>query len=562
MARNQSINEILLQKNFVTQAQLDDAVRWQRTHPNEKIADILMSRGIVDEYQVLRCYAEALGLRFLENEIVVLRPEILKTIPEAVVNKHGVMPMEVRGNKIIIAVSDPHDMAATEDIKMVSKKDVEIVLCTKQNIENAIEKYYTNAGSFFISDDAAQKTIQSVSAETQKKMSEIESRADNTPVVKLINSLVQQAYARQASDIHIEPFAEQVLVRMRIDGDLVEVMRMGIESHSAIVSRVKILSGINIAEKRIPQDGRFDYDVDGIKVDMRVSTLPTVYGEKVNMRLLATGEAKSIRLNELGMKPALLKEFEKQIHAPNGIILVTGPTGSGKSTTLYAVLAELNQPNVNITTVEDPVEKQIFGVNQVQTNAKAGLTFAAGLRSILRQDPDIVMIGEIRDEETGSIAIRAAITGHLVLSTLHTNDSVSSIVRLVDIGIPNYMVASAVNCVIAQRLVRKLCPDCKVKREIRPEEAAALNRDNIKYVYDAKGCPRCGNTGYKGRTAIYELVELTPEIRQMVTKNATTEELRDFAHKKGFTFLADSCAEYIEEGVTSMSEFYRLIFSI
>ena len=536
MARNQSINEILLQKNFVTQAQLDDAVRWQRTHPNEKIADILMSRGIVDEYQVLRCYAEALGLRFLENEIVVLRPEILKTIPEAVVKKHGVMPMEVRGNKIIIAVSDPHDMAATEDIKMVSKKDVEIVLCTKQNIENAIEKYYTNAGSFFISDDAAQKTIQSVSAETQKKMSEIESRVDNTPVVKLINSLVQQAYARQASDIHIEPFAEQVLVRMRIDGDLVEVMRMGIESHSAIVSRVKILSGINIAEKRIPQDGRFDYDVDGIKVDMRVSTLPTVYGEKVNMRLLATGEAKSIR--------------------------VTGPTGSGKSTTLYAVLAELNQPNVNITTVEDPVEKQIFGVNQVQTNAKAGLTFAAGLRSILRQDPDIVMIGEIRDEETGSIAIRAAITGHLVLSTLHTNDSVSSIVRLVDIGIPNYMVASAVNCVIAQRLVRKLCPDCKVKREIRPEEAAALNRDNIKYVYDSKGCPRCGNTGYKGRTAIYELVELTPEIRQMVTKNATTEELRDFAHKKGFTFLADSCAEYIEEGVTSMSEFYRLIFSI
>ena len=404
---NISLGDLLVERRHISQAQLNDAIRWQRTHPNEKLSDILLSRGLVSEDHVLKAYADILGLRYIENEIVVLRPEILKLIPEQLVKKYTIMPVEMKGtSKIVIATSDPHDMSATEDVKMVSKKEVEIALCPKRNILTAIDKYYTNAGAFFVSDEAVQKTVNTVSAATQAKMTEIESRVDNTPVVKLINSLVQQAYVRRASDIHIEPFEEQVLVRMRIDGELVEVMRLDIASHSAIVSRVKILSGINIAEKRIPQDGRFDFVTDDLTVDLRVSTLPTIYGEKVNMRLLATGEAKSIRLSELGMKPEHLKQFEKIIRAPNGIILVTGPTGSGKSTTLYAVLAELNQPNVNITTVEDPVEKQIFGVNQVQTNAKAGLTFASGLRSILRQDPDIVMIGEIRDDETAEIAMR------------------------------------------------------------------------------------------------------------------------------------------------------------
>lgn len=562
MAKNISLGELLVRNNIISQAHLDDAIKWQRMHPNEKIGDILLSRGLVDEDQILQAYAETLDLKFVNNEIVVYRPEILKLIPEPVIKKHNVMPIELKGNKLLLATNDPFNMNATEDIKMVSKKDVEIVLAPKRLIDTAIDKYYTNAGTFFISDDAAQKTINTVSAATQAKMTEIESRVDNTPVVKLINSLVQQAYARRASDIHIEPFAEQVLVRMRIDGDLVEVMRLGIESHSAIVSRVKILSGINIAEKRIPQDGRFDFQTDELTVDLRVSTLPTVYGEKVNMRLLATGEAKSIRLPELGMQPEHFEQFSKIIRAPNGIILVTGPTGSGKSTTLYAVLAELNQPNVNITTVEDPVEKQIFGVNQVQTNAKAGLTFASGLRSILRQDPDIVMIGEIRDGETAEIAIRAAITGHLVLSTLHTNDSIASIVRLIDIGVAPYMVAASVNCVVAQRLIRKLCPHCKKARPVTAEEIDILEDESITTIYDTVGCPRCGNTGYHGRTAIYEIVELDPTIKRMISQGKSVDDIKEYAREHGVKFLADSLKFYLGNGTTSIAEYYRLVYSI
>ena len=367
---------------------------------------------------------------------------------------------------------------------------------------------------------------------------------------------------RRASDIHIEPFEEQILVRMRIDGELVECMRLDISTLNSIVSRCKILAGINIAEKRIPQDGRIDFDNGDISIDLRVNTLPTIYGEKVNMRLLATEDAALITLPDLGMPEHLFKQFSRIIKAPNGIILVTGPTGSGKSTTLYAVLSELNKPNVNITTVEDPVEKQIFGVNQVQTNAKAGLTFASGLRAILRQDPDIVMIGEIRDTETAEIAIRAAITGHLVLSTLHTNDAASSIIRLIDMGVASYMVASSVNCVVAQRLVKKLCPECKRRREIRPEEAALLHDDSITHLYEPVGCPRCGNTGFKGRTAIYEIIEIDNDLRRMISEGKNTEEIREFAKEHGATFLEDSIKSLIKDGTTSISEFYRLIYSI
>ena len=349
---------------------------------------------------------------------------------------------------------------------------------------------------------------------------------------------------------------------MRIDGELVECMRLDISTLNSIVSRCKILAGINIAEKRIPQDGRIDFNNGDINIDLRVNTLPTIYGEKVNMRLLATEDAALITLPDLGMPDKLFNQFSRIIKAPNGIILVTGPTGSGKSTTLYAVLSELNKPNVNITTVEDPVEKQIFGVNQVQTNAKAGLTFASGLRAILRQDPDIVMIGEIRDTETAEIAIRAAITGHLVLSTLHTNDAASSIVRLIDMGVASYMVASSVNCVVAQRLVKKLCPECKRKREIKAEEAALLKDPSITHIYEPVGCPRCGNTGYKGRTAIYEIIEIDSDLRRMISEGRTTEEIRDFAKEHGATFLEDSIRTLIGNGTTSMSEFYRLIYSI
>lgn len=562
MQRGASLGEILLEKGHITKAQLEDAKRWQKMHPNEKISAILLSRGIITEDIMLSAMAERFNTSYINTELVVRRPEILKNVPEQVVKKHCIMPLDIKNSQIIIATHDPHDIGAFEEMKMVTKMDVGFVLAPQRIIESAIEKYYVNAGTFFVSDEATQKAVQTTSAATQQKLSEIESRVDNTPVVKLINSLITQAYMRRASDIHIEPFEEQILVRMRIDGELVECMRLDISTLNSIVSRCKILAGINIAEKRIPQDGRIDFDNGDINIDLRVNTLPTIYGEKVNMRLLATEDAALITLPDLGMPPALFKQFSKIIKAPNGIILVTGPTGSGKSTTLYAVLAELNRPNVNITTVEDPVEKQIFGVNQVQTNMKAGLTFASGLRAILRQDPDIVMIGEIRDTETAEIAIRAAITGHLVLSTLHTNDAASSIVRLIDMGVASYMVASSVNCVVAQRLVKKLCPACKKKRDIKVEEDELLKDKEITSIYDPVGCPRCGNTGYKGRTAIYEIIEIDSDLRRMISEGHTTEEIRDFAKSHGATFLEDSIRTLIRDGTTSISEFYRLIYSI
>ena len=562
MQRGASLGDILIEKGFVKQAQLDDAKRWQKTHPNEKISAILLSRGIITEDAMLSAMAERFNTTYINTELVVRRPEILKNVPEQIVKKHCIMPLDLKAGQIIIATHDPHDIGAFEDVKMVTRMDVGFVLAPQRIIESAIEKYYTNAGNFFVSDEATQKVVQQTSAATQQKLSEIESRVDNTPVVKLINSLITQAYMRRASDIHIEPFEEQILVRMRIDGELVECMRLDISTLNSIVSRCKILAGINIAEKRIPQDGRIDFNNGDINIDLRVNTLPTIYGEKVNMRLLATEDAALITLPDLGMPDKLFEQFSRIIKAPNGIILVTGPTGSGKSTTLYAVLSELNKPNVNITTVEDPVEKQIFGVNQVQTNAKAGLTFASGLRAILRQDPDIVMIGEIRDTETAEIAIRAAITGHLVLSTLHTNDAASSIVRLIDMGVASYMVASSVNCVVAQRLVKKLCPECKRKREIKAEEAALLKDPSNTNIYEPDGCPRCGNTGYKGRTAIYEIIEIDSDLRRMISEGRTTEEIRDFAKEHGATFLEDSIRTLIGNGTTSMSEFYRLIYSI
>ncbi|MDY4709436.1 MAG: ATPase, T2SS/T4P/T4SS family [Eubacteriales bacterium] len=562
MQRGSSLGDILLEKGYVNKAQLEDAKRWQKTHPNEKISAILLSRGIITEECMLSAMAERFNTTYLNTELVVRRPEILKNVPEQIVKKHCIMPIDIKAGQIIIATHDPHDIGAFEDVKMVARMDVGFVLAPKRIIESAIDKYYTNAGNFFVSDDATQKVVQTTSAATQQKLSEIESRVDNTPVVKLINSLITQAYMRRASDIHIEPFEEQILVRMRIDGELVECMRLDISTLNSIVSRCKILAGINIAEKRIPQDGRIDFDNGDISIDLRVNTLPTIYGEKVNMRLLATEDAALITLPDLGMPEHLFKQFSRIIKAPNGIILVTGPTGSGKSTTLYAVLSELNKPNVNITTVEDPVEKQIFGVNQVQTNAKAGLTFASGLRAILRQDPDIVMIGEIRDTETAEIAIRAAITGHLVLSTLHTNDAASSIIRLIDMGVASYMVASSVNCVVAQRLVKKLCPECKRRREIRPEEAALLHDDSITHLYEPVGCPRCGNTGFKGRTAIYEIIEIDNDLRRMISEGKNTEEIREFAKEHGATFLEDSIKSLIKDGTTSISEFYRLIYSI
>ena len=559
---NHLIWEILLSNGTITHDQLSDALRWQRSHPDEDVGSILLARGIVNEAQLLAAYAQRLDVPFVEKDLVVKRPEVLKLVPENLARRYGIMPVDISNNKILVAISDPDDMSVIEDVKMSSRMDASIVLASAENIQSAIERYYRNAELFYREEQEEVQTVSFVSDDTAKKMDEIESSVNNTPVVKLVNNLVQQAYIRQASDIHIEPFENDVLVRMRIDGDLIEVMRLAPNTLASVISRIKILSGMNIAEKRIPQDGRFDYTNDDFKVDLRVSTIPTMYGEKCVMRLLNTGGENLLTFEQLGMSRDTVARFDHMLSAPNGIILVTGPTGSGKSTTLYAVLNKLRKPTINITTIEDPVEKQMFGINQVQVNSKAGMTFASGLRALLRQDPDVIMIGEIRDYETAEIAVRASITGHLVLSTLHTNDAVSSIVRLIDMGVPPYLVSASVNAIIAQRLVKRLCPYCKRKRTVSDSDKLLLDDAGIKDVYEPVGCPECNHVGYSGRIAIYEIVEMDHRIRKMISAETPIDDVRRAAAENGAEFLADSLRELVRKGITSMDEFNRIIYTV
>lgn len=559
---NHHIWEVLLSNGTITHDQLSDALRWQRSHPDEDVGSILLARGIVTDGQLLAAYAQRLDVPFIEKDLVVKRPEVLKLVPETLARRYGIMPLDINNNKILVAISDPEDMSVIEDVKLSSRMDASIALASAENILSAIERYYRNAELFYREEQEEVQTVNFVSDDTAKKMDEIESSVNNTPVVKLVNNLVQQAYIRQASDIHIEPFENDVIVRMRIDGDLIEVMRLAPATLASVISRIKILSGMNIAEKRIPQDGRFNYTNDEFKVDLRVSTIPTMYGEKCVMRLLNTGGESLLTFEQLGMSRETIARFDHMLSAPNGIILVTGPTGSGKSTTLYAVLNKLRKPTINITTIEDPVEKQMFGINQVQVNTKAGMTFASGLRALLRQDPDVIMIGEIRDYETAEIAVRASITGHLVLSTLHTNDAPSSIVRLIDMGVPPYLVAASVNAIIAQRLVKRLCPYCKRKRLVSDAEKALLDDYGIKEAYEPVGCPECNHVGYSGRIAIYEIVEMDHRIRKLISAETPIDDIRKVAAENGAEFLADSLRELVRKGITSLDEFNRIIYTV
>lgn len=559
---NHLIWEVLLSNGTITHDQLSDALRWQRSHPDEDVGSILLARGIVTDGQLLAAYAQRLDVPFIEKDLVVKRPEVLKLVPETLARRYGIMPLDINNNKILVAISDPEDMSVIEDVKLSSRMDASIALASAENIQGAIERYYRNAELFYREEQEEVQTVNFVSDDTAKKMDEIESSVNNTPVVKLVNNLVQQAYIRQASDIHIEPFENDVIVRMRIDGDLIEVMRLAPATLASVISRIKILSGMNIAEKRIPQDGRFNYTNDEFKVDLRVSTIPTMYGEKCVMRLLNTGGESLLTFEQLGMSRETIARFDHMLSAPNGIILVTGPTGSGKSTTLYAVLNKLRKPTINITTIEDPVEKQMFGINQVQVNTKAGMTFASGLRALLRQDPDVIMIGEIRDYETAEIAVRASITGHLVLSTLHTNDAPSSIVRLIDMGVPPYLVAASVNAIIAQRLVKRLCPYCKRKRVVSDAEKALLDDYGIKEAYEPVGCPECNHVGYSGRIAIYEIVEMDHRIRKLISAETPIDDIRKVAAENGAEFLADSLRELVRKGITSLDEFNRIIYTV
>ena len=554
-----TLGQILLQKGFVKPDDLKQARNVQIQNPSKSLAEILISLNVTSEVNILTALAERMNVQLLEGAIYVTDTDIIKRVPEKIARKHTIIPYKIDKNKLIVAMRDPSNMDTIEDIKMAAGMDIGFVLATSAAINDAIEKYYANVTAQKMADDMSQEE-QDAAAQAANEL--LDDRVDSAPIVKMLNTLVQQAYVTHASDIHIEPFRDTVIIRMRIDGALQEYMRISPSAHKSLITRIKILSNMNIAEKRIPLDGRFDYTFEGELIDIRVSTLPTTYGEKAVLRLLGTAMGTDVKLTDLGMLPENAEKFMRVCEAPNGVVLVTGPTGSGKSTTLYTVLQDLNKPTVNVTTIEDPVEKKVFGINQVQTNHKAGLDFASALRSILRQDPDIVMIGEIRDNETADIAMRAAITGHLVLSTLHTNDAVSTIARLIDMDVPPYLVAAAMNGVLAQRLVRRLCPKCKKKVEVTEAQKNILKDHSIKEAYGPVGCPNCSFTGYKGRTSIHEVLTVDTGLRELITKNATTEELREYAKKNGMIFMDENVRIKIKEGVTSVDEYMRTIYTI
>lgn len=544
------LGQILLEQGYILSEQLEMALKEQ-TATNLRIGEILVKNGWVTERDLAEAISKQTKYPFVSLSMFRPMQEAIDTIPESMVRRLEVVPLSIdeNTNKLTVAISDPFNILALDEIRMITGMDLDIMIATLSDIKRAIESFYSVKSSI---DRALIEVVAEESAEFDLSREEAVS-IDDAPVVKLVNTILGQAVESGASDVHVEPFESETRVRYRIDGVLFDMLTFPKHLHPPVSSRIKIMSGMDIAEKRHPQDGRILLRAEGRRIDIRVSSLPAIYGEKLVLRLLDQATA-MVGLEKLGLDPEEKVALDKIIEVPYGIILVTGPTGSGKSTTLYSILQTLNSYDVNITTVEDPVEYTIAGVNQVQINEKAGLTFDTVLRSILRQDPDIILVGEMRDTETAQLAVRSALTGHLVLSTLHTNDAPSSIIRMVDMGIPPFLVSSSVVAVMAQRLVRKLCPRCKVSYELPQNVAESLGLDGFTTVYKPVGCDECRGTGYRGRTAIFEIMSMTEEIRRAVMTGATSDDLRAMAISQGMRTLRVSGAKKVKDGITSADE--------
>ncbi|MCK4257351.1 MAG: Flp pilus assembly complex ATPase component TadA [Halanaerobiales bacterium] len=549
------LGQLLIDFNLITEEQFEEALR---VHENstKRIGEILIDLEYVTENQLVQVLEFQLGVPHIDLTKQLPDQRLIRYIPEEVARRHRVVPLEKMGNIMKVAMADPLDIFAIDDIKLHSKCQIEALIASVGEIEKAIEKLYSMNG---FDDESSDIFNSSVDTGEDMEVDELKRMVEDAPIVRLSNLLIREAVQQQASDIHIEPLKEEVRVRYRIDGVLREVRTLPKSNQAALVSRLKIMAGLDIAERRKPQDGRMELKNSDGEVDIRVSTLPTIYGEKVVLRILSRSSI-LLSLNQLGFSMTNRRYFDEILKKPHGIILVTGPTGSGKSTTLFSALNTLNDIGKNISTVEDPVEYRINGVNQIQVNPKADLTFASALRSILRQDPDIVMIGEIRDSETASIAVKAALTGHLVLSTIHTNDASSAVTRLVDMGLEPYLVASSLSGVVAQRLVRKICPNCKERFEPTEEMRLYLGdlAQQIQFLYRGKGCPECSDTGYQGRLAIHEVLIPDREIRMLTTQNRPTEDLRDVAINNGMITLKMDGLEKALKGLTSIEEVMRV----
>ncbi len=556
--RNIPIGQYLVEEKVITPEQLDAVLEKQKESKGQKFGDVLLSMGFITDVQFAQALAKKNNIEFVDLDDVKLDAELVRKIPEATARKYTVIAYGMKGTRLQIATSEPFDFYMFEDLRAVTGANISAVMSTKSAINKAIGRMYSEGQADSIAREATDEKEAEVNLEDLRDLSE--ERIENAPIVKLATAIVENSYRKGATDIHIEAFKDITKIRIRVNSDLIELMTLSPALHVSLVTRFKILSGMNIAEKRIPQDGRMSQVIDGTTVDLRVSNLPMVYGEKVVLRILA-GDESVRKIQDLGMTDYNYKRFVSCLKVPQGVVLVTGPTGSGKSTTLYAALGEIAKPNLNVITVEDPVEKKIANINQCQINEKAGMTFGAALRSILRQDPDIIMIGEMRDTETAEIGIRAAITGHLVLSTLHTNDAASTVTRLVDMGVDAYMVATSLIGVVAQRLTKVLC-SCKQPVMSTAEDNALMEIDHSVQIYKACGCAKCNKTGYKGRTAIHEILLATPEMKEIIAAGAKSEQIQTLARQQGCRLLRDNVSKLVQEGVTDIGELVRVTYAV
>jgi type IV pilus assembly protein PilB len=551
------LGDLLVREGLITKEQLRQALQEQKTS-NNRLGYTLIKLGFVQEIEITKMLARQYRMPAVDLSRFEVDPKIVKLIPSDVAVKHNVLPLKREGRTLTVAMADPTNVSVIEDLKFVTRFDIFPVIAGEYTLKTSIEKHYeqTDAQLQTLLKDIEETDDLEVIEEKEEDQAPMQI-ADDAPVVKLINGILTDAVKRGASDIHIEPFEHEIRVRYRIDGALQEIMKPPVKLKAALISRVKILSSLNIAERRVPQDGRIKLKMGKRVIDFRVSTLPVIYGEKVVMRILDKGNL-TLDLSKFGFEPKAEQDLMKAILNPYGMVLVTGPTGSGKTTTLYSALSRVNTVEVNIMTAEDPVEYNLIGINQVMVRNEVGMTFAAALKAFLRQDPNIIMVGEIRDIETGGIAIKAALTGHLVLSTLHTNDAPSTITRMIDMGIEPFNVASAVNLIVAQRLVRRICKECKQEHQYTKDElhALGLTPEDVAGItfYKGSGCDTCNGTGYKGRAGLYEVMALSPELRRFILRGASTADLQDTAVKEGMLTLRMDGIEKIKRGITTLEE--------
>ena len=555
------LGDLLVSSGVISQEQLGQALARQK-ETKKRLGEELIDDGIITEQQLIDTLRLQLGIEFVDLSTVEPDPQLVDVLPRNIAKKYGVTPVRLHGNTLYLAMSDPLNFMAQEEVRVATHRRVVPMITTADGIERANASLYGGEG--------AQRAIQDMRREAPATQQEstadavVELNETAAPTVRLVNSIIERAAAENASDIHLDPCADCIRVRMRVDGVMCPVMTVPSDLYASVLARLKIMGGMDVTECRVPQDGRAGVRLRNRSFDLRMSTLPTIYGEKCVIRVLDKNSAFLSR-DGIGVEGKQLEQYEYLMGRPSGTILIVGPTGSGKTSTMYTMIHQLNSEQVNLMTLEDPVEYNIDGINQVQINEKTGMTFASGLRSILRQDPDIIAVGEIRDGETAEIAMRAAITGHLVLSTVHTNDALSTVERLKDIGVPNYLIAGALNGVISQRLVRTICPDCKQAYDPTAQELAELGlpADSKQKLFRGKGCPNCFGRGYRGRTAVFEMLVLSRRMRSAIAKGMDREDLREILRQEGdYATLQENCRRLVQDGVTTIEEARRLGSSV